>query len=65
MLKNVIVTYYRSIMFGLRSKLILAVVGWTVTRVLRRLSLPGLAMVVALEVIMSLVQSRLSGKRKG
>jgi hypothetical protein len=52
-------------MFGLRSKLILAVVGWTAARVLRRLSLPGLAMAIALEVILGLVQSKLSGKGKG
>jgi len=51
-------------MFGFRNKLILAVVGWTAARLLKRLSLPGLAMAVALEIILSLVQSRLSGSRK-
>lgn len=44
--------------------MILAVMGWAVTRVLRKLSLPGLAMAVALEIVLGLVQSRLHGRGK-
>jgi hypothetical protein len=51
-------------MFGFRNKLILAIVGWVATRALRKLSLPGLAIAVALEIVLGLVQSRLQGRGK-
>ena len=46
-------------------RLIMFIVAWVATRFMRRLSFPALVIAIALEVLLSVVQSSMSKKEEG